>query len=99
MLAYTCKNQDCQQYLIGGIALCKVISAEGEVSLDSEEMTYRNSDEKPFSGDASCFHCGSKALKMEFSPEDIAPDSLGRMIDDLDSEIESVMKILGVGEE
>jgi hypothetical protein len=99
VLVYTCKNQNCQQYLIGGIALCKVISAEGvECYLDSEESTYKTPEDAVFSGKASCFHCKRKASKIEFKPEEVNPDSIGRVIDELDEEIDSVMKMLGVEE-
>lgn len=98
MLVYTCKNQDCQQYLIGGIALCKVFSAEGIATLDSEESCYKKEDDTPYKGEASCFHCRRKASKIQFTPEEINPDSLGQMIDELDLEIDTVLKTLGVEE-
>lgn len=46
-------------------------------------------------GDALCFHCKKRASKIEFEPENDKPEQICQMIDDLDAEIESIMKSLG----
>lgn len=97
MRVYTCKNEDCSKYLIGGIALCKVISKGAEASLDVNDGTYSTDCGVPVtSRDVLCFHCNKKASQIEFEPENDKPEQISQMIDELDAEIESIMKSLGV---
>lgn len=94
MKVYNCKNESCLKYLIGGIALCKVISKGAEASLDISDGSYATDDGIPITGDAFCFHCGAKARKITFEPGSDNPENVCKMIDDLDAEIEAVMKSL-----
>lgn len=95
MLVYTCKNKDCKKYLINGDALCKVISEKGEASLDLETGLYTSNENEPISGQVRCFHCNKHALKKEMLSLDCEKSELLRDLDNIESEIDNLMKIMG----